>query len=404
MPGGSLPDIQSIDHALELLKNLSLPGSTAAPAASPSPWFVGVGLHKPHIPLKFPKQYLDLYPLASIRPPAVVGVPAGLPPVAYDTFTDVRSRMDTTAVVNRANVTFPYGLFPMDFTLRIRQHYFAAVSYIDAEAGRLLDYVNRTASIMDKTIVVLFGDHVRDSDGFGASFFLQRALSPEMGGWGLPGVFESDVCGRVPRTDRGCVPCPRFPTPQCRAVGYTLGVAIPFTSRAWQLITRDSSIHDSSFQGWQLGDRGEWAKYSTCDTATRTPLIVRTAVGSSTALARRSARTATQGGIRFSSALVEMVDLFATLADLAGLAVPPICPELPSSVNVSVGTAASTLFFDHFSRISQLRPHPIHRGMCSTWWTWTSDADLGLQSDVVSKLGLQASQDSALKGPASRPH
>lgn len=32
-----------------------------------------------------------------------------------------------------------------------------------------------------------------------------------------------------------------------------------------------------------------------------------------------------------------MVDLFATLADLAGLAVPPICPELPSSVNVSVG-------------------------------------------------------------------
>lgn len=179
MPGGSLPDIQSIDHALELLKNLSLPGSTAAPAASPSPWFVGVGLHKPHIPLKFPKQYLDLYPLASIRPPAVVGVPAGLPPVAYDTFTDVRSRMDTTAVVNRANVTFPYGLFPMDFTLRIRQHYFAAVSYIDAEAGRLLDYVNRTASIMDKTIVVLFGDHVRDSDGFGASFFCNALCPPK---------------------------------------------------------------------------------------------------------------------------------------------------------------------------------------------------------------------------------
>ena len=315
LPGGTLPDIQSIDHALQLLKNLSLRDPSATTAAAPSPWFIGVGLHKPHIPLKFPKQYLDLYPLASIRQPAVVDVPAGLPPVAYDTFTDVRSRMDTTAVVNRANVTFPYGLFPMNFTLRIRQHYFAAVSYIDAEAGRLLDYVNKTASIMDKTIVVLFGDHVRDSDGSGAECFERMFWSLKMGGWGAPWPLRIRYL-RSRASDRARLhSLPALETPQCCA------------DRVWFAILLD-------IQGWQLGDRGEWAKYSTCDTATRTPLIIRTAVGSSTALARRAA---TQGGIRFSAALVELVDLFATLADLAGLAVPPICPELPSSVNVSVG-------------------------------------------------------------------
>ena len=107
---------------------------------------------------------------------------------AYDTFTDVQSRNDVAAVMNQNNITMPFGLFPMPFTLMIRQHYFAAVSYIDAQAGRLLAFVNSTASIADNTIIVLFGDH-----------------------------------------------------------------------------------------GWQLGERGEWAKYSTCDKATRIPLIVRTA-------------------------------------------------------------------------------------------------------------------------------
>ncbi len=60
--------------------------------------------------------------------------------------------------------------------------------------------------------------------------------------------------------------------------------------------------------GWHLGEQGIWAKQTNFELATRAPLIVRTpgkhAAGSST------------------SALVEMVDIYPTLCDLAGLPKP----------------------------------------------------------------------------------
>jgi len=40
----------------------------------------------------------------------------------------------------------------------IRQHYYAAVSYIDAEFGRLMLALN-TSRFAKSTIVVIFGDH-----------------------------------------------------------------------------------------------------------------------------------------------------------------------------------------------------------------------------------------------------
>lgn len=79
MPGGSLPDIQSVDYALALLHNLSSDqdqgggGSGSGDVNTENgdgmavPFFLSVGLHKPHIPFKFPKEYLSLYPLENIR-------------------------------------------------------------------------------------------------------------------------------------------------------------------------------------------------------------------------------------------------------------------------------------------------------------------------------------------------
>lgn len=48
-PGKTLPDIQSLKYAVSIIKNKR---------TSKKPFFVAVGFHKPHIPLKFPKQYL----------------------------------------------------------------------------------------------------------------------------------------------------------------------------------------------------------------------------------------------------------------------------------------------------------------------------------------------------------
>ena len=52
MPGGSLPDIQSSDFAVQFLHN-----RTTRPD---EPFFLAVGFHKPHLPLKYPKEYLGI--------------------------------------------------------------------------------------------------------------------------------------------------------------------------------------------------------------------------------------------------------------------------------------------------------------------------------------------------------
>ena len=56
VPDQTLPDIQSADYATQFLRS-----------HSDGPFFLAVGFHKPHIPLKFPKQFLDLYPLDKIK-------------------------------------------------------------------------------------------------------------------------------------------------------------------------------------------------------------------------------------------------------------------------------------------------------------------------------------------------
>ena len=49
-PEGTLPDIQSADEAIKFIANYS----------NKKPLFLAVGFHKPHVPFKFPKKYLDL--------------------------------------------------------------------------------------------------------------------------------------------------------------------------------------------------------------------------------------------------------------------------------------------------------------------------------------------------------
>ncbi|XP_040904199.1 iduronate 2-sulfatase isoform X4 [Toxotes jaculatrix] len=144
-PGGTLPDLESTDEAVRLLK------SSANDAV---PFFLAVGFHKPHIPFRIPQEYLRLYPIEQMTLAPDPDVPKLLPPVAYNPWTDVRKRDD----VQKLNISFPYGPVPKDFQLRIRQHYYAAVSYMDAQVGRLLSTLDELG-LTDDTLVVFTSDH-----------------------------------------------------------------------------------------------------------------------------------------------------------------------------------------------------------------------------------------------------
>lgn len=52
-PGGTLPDLESLVAASEFLDNKDK-------ITGGKPYFLGVGFHKPHVPLKFPVEYLGV--------------------------------------------------------------------------------------------------------------------------------------------------------------------------------------------------------------------------------------------------------------------------------------------------------------------------------------------------------
>ncbi|XP_073710195.1 iduronate 2-sulfatase isoform X2 [Misgurnus anguillicaudatus] len=145
MPLGTLPDMENTAEAVRLLKSM---------ADSHTAFFLAVGFYKPHIPFRIPKEYLKLYPIENISMPPDPDVPKKLPDVAYNPWTDIRKREDVQAL----NVSFPYGPIPKDFQLQIRQHYFASVSYVDAQVGKILHTLD-DLGLSKNTIVVFSSDH-----------------------------------------------------------------------------------------------------------------------------------------------------------------------------------------------------------------------------------------------------
>lgn len=106
------------------------------------PFFLGVGFFRPHTPYIAPKKYFDLYPLRQIRLP---WAPPG-----------DRNDIPTAAFAHNCPVPH-YGL---DETTcrKAMQAYYACVSFVDAQVGRLLDALKRLG-LDDNTIVVLWSDH-----------------------------------------------------------------------------------------------------------------------------------------------------------------------------------------------------------------------------------------------------
>ena len=106
------------------------------------PFFLGVGFFRPHTPYVAPKKYFDLYPLDEMRLPYA---PEG-------------DRDDIPVAAFAHNNPVPhYGLD--DLTLRqALQAYYACVSFIDAQVGRLLGALDELG-LAENTIVVLWSDH-----------------------------------------------------------------------------------------------------------------------------------------------------------------------------------------------------------------------------------------------------
>lgn len=108
------------------------------------PFFLAVGLHKPHMPWNVPRKYYNLHPLDKIE----------LPPYRDDDLNDLPA-----AGVRMARPEGDHAeMLKSGRWKEAVQGYLAAVSYCDAMVGRLLDAFDKSAYATN-TIVCFWSDH-----------------------------------------------------------------------------------------------------------------------------------------------------------------------------------------------------------------------------------------------------
>ncbi len=198
MPDSVYSDAQTADKVIQDLGRLK--------KTSP-PFFVGAGFIRPHLPFNAPKRYWDLYNPKNIPLPADPNPPDNVPTQALHQFAELR----------RHYAGIPEnGVLNEETTRTLIHGYYASVSFLDAQIGRVLQALEENG-LYENTVVVLCVDH-----------------------------------------------------------------------------------------GWNLGEHGLWCKHCLFDTSTRVPIIIR-APGLSGPP---------------SDALVENLDLYPTLCELAELETP----------------------------------------------------------------------------------
>ena len=220
---GNYCAVTNASHVRETDEDLVLAEGLArvrAAAASGSPWFVGVGVHRPHWPSRLPAGWLgpEVYPAAG----GAVAPPRHPRAVANETWM---SGDYLAGDYQEPGFGCPGCVAPPAHTLEYRRWYYAATSYADFMLGRALALLDELG-VRNETIVVFHSDH-----------------------------------------------------------------------------------------GYQLGELNEWSKKTNNELATRVPLMVRAPWKPAAAGARSAVRA-------------ELVDLYRTLVDLAGLDARALEPDV----------------------------------------------------------------------------
>ncbi|MEJ7740337.1 MAG: sulfatase [Chitinophagaceae bacterium] len=136
MPDSAYKDGKIADRAIQTLQRIK-----------DKPFFLGVGFSKPHLPFVAPKKYWDMYDPVKIKLPDT-SKPVNVPSIALSNWGELRAYKDIPSK----------GPLSPEQSRQLRHGYYACVSHMDAQVGKVLDELKRLG--LDKnTIVILWGDH-----------------------------------------------------------------------------------------------------------------------------------------------------------------------------------------------------------------------------------------------------
>lgn len=142
--GGNVPDDaytdgHNADRAVKLIN---------AFANEADPFFLAVGFIKPHLPFVAPGKYWEMYDRDSIQVPSRADVVDSVP----------YGRSGWGELKNYPDIDRNTDVLDDDKTRELIHGYYASVSYMDAQVGKLLDALDATGQ-RENTIVLLWGDH-----------------------------------------------------------------------------------------------------------------------------------------------------------------------------------------------------------------------------------------------------
>jgi iduronate 2-sulfatase len=126
-------------------------------AKADKPFFFAVGFSKPHLPFVAPKKYWDMYkrdemPLAPFQKQAV-----NSPGMAYHNAAELTAYSDIPPISSFSDQKVGLDL-PVEKQKELIHGYYAAISYMDAQVGILLNTID-SLGLASNTIIVLWGDH-----------------------------------------------------------------------------------------------------------------------------------------------------------------------------------------------------------------------------------------------------
>ncbi|WP_162340318.1 sulfatase [Cyclobacterium salsum] len=137
------PDGLSTQLAVKKLKELS---------DKDQPFFMGLGLFKPHLPFTAPKKYWDLYDREDIPLSPFPELPENVHPNSLQESGEFNSYQ-----LGEEKAGLDQKLSD-DYARKLRHAYYAAVSYSDALVGKVLETLEEEG-LADNTIIVVWGDH-----------------------------------------------------------------------------------------------------------------------------------------------------------------------------------------------------------------------------------------------------
>lgn len=220
---GEKPD--RVQHSCRLYADKASDFLRSKLAHRSAPFFMYVGFNSPHDPRQSPKEYLDLYPQDKIEIP-----PNYLPEHPFNQ-GDFRNRDEQLAPFPRTREAVQLH----------RREYYALISYLDAQVGRILDALEESGRAQN-TYVIFTADHgleVGEHGLMGKGALYEASVR-------MPLLIAGPAVTRGSRTDQLVYQHSMFAT-TCELAGASVPTTVEFPSLVPLLRGGTKPLHDAVF-------------------------------------------------------------------------------------------------------------------------------------------------------------